>query len=159
MTVEKKNPNATDVAAASNAITAINNRDNRIETAAFGHSSFTLSGTSATMTSAQLWDGAVIVLAGSPSGSFTLNVPANKRGIVTFINTTAVQVTVRISGQPVTEPVIPPKSASTSDVGQEAMIRIDATNALWAVKPHFAMSAAEYTALPTKDARAVYYTI
>lgn len=165
MTIEKKNPNATTVTASSNAITEINDRINAEETANHGHSTFVLSGSSDTLTEAEFWDGGIITLTESspaPSSAFTLNVPANKRGIVNFVNATTAEVTITISGQSATAPTLPPKSTHASLTGlpgQEASLRCDATNVRWAGIPSFAMSAAEYAALSTVDARAEYITL
>ena len=107
MTIEKKNPNATDVAAASNAITAINDYLHRIDTAAFGHSTVALGGgTTKTLTAAEFWDGGVFVLTGTPSGAFTLTVPAHKRGPFKVRNNSTQTVTIGISGQPLTKPTV-----------------------------------------------------
>lgn len=162
MTVAKKIATATDVAAGSNVVTAINDRLNRAETATLGYATYTLTGTTDTLTSEEFWDGGVIVLVGSPSGDHTLTVPASQERIVRVVNTTSVEVTIQISGQSVTAPRMPPKSADGSLAGiqgQEADIRSDGTNVRWAGIPIFAMTDAEYAALSAVDARALYTTI
>ena len=161
MTVEKKITTATGVAASSNVVAAINDRINRVETAVLGTSSFALVGTSSTLTAAQFYDGAIILLTGTPSGNHTLNVPASQH-VVTFVNTTDKEVTVSISGQAATAPVIPPKSADSSLSslqGQQATIRSNGVDARWLGSPIFAMSAAEYAALSLPSAGAAYFTV
>ena len=116
MTIEKKNPNATAIAAASNAIAAINDWLNRIETASFGHSTVALGGgTTKTLTSAEFWDGYTLVLTGTPSGAFTLTVPANKRGPFRLRNNSTQTVTVGISGQPLTKPTVAASTTANFD--------------------------------------------
>lgn len=159
MTVAKKITTASAVVAGPSVIAAINDRINRVETATLGVSTFTLAGTSDTLTAAEFEDGGVILLAGSPSGNFTLTVPGSSERLVTIINTTSVEVTVTIASQSATPPTFPLKSGSTDHIGQSAMIRSNGTNVYWAVMPNFALSDAEYAALSTVDSRALYTTI
>jgi hypothetical protein len=160
MAIEKKNPNATSVAAAqsSNVFTAINDRDNRIETAAFGRTTKTLSGTSATMTSAELWGGSEIELTGSPSGPFTLTVPGEERGPVKIINSTAQDVTIQTADyQPANPPVIP--------AGAQGTIRIDGVNVTVEalIRSGFdaivVLTQAAYDALSPVDASTIYVIV
>lgn len=111
MTIEKKNPNATTVTASSNAITEINDRINREETANHGVLTFTETSTSRTLTSAQFWEAYIFIFdAGSPvpGGAFTLTVPGSseERGGFVVVNNTGQTMTVTISGQSETAPTV-----------------------------------------------------
>lgn len=116
MTIEKKNPNATTVTASSNAITEINDRINREETANHGVQSFTETSTSRMLTSAQFWGSlGFIHNTGSPApgGAFTLTVPGSseERGAFIVVNNTGQTMTVTISGQSETAPTVEDGSA------------------------------------------------
>lgn len=112
MTIEQKIPQAVPVAQGqiTNGVTAINNRDNRIESAAFGFKLYSVDSTSETLTSAEFWEGAYLQLtAGSPApgGPVTLYVPVDdERGIFTVYNNCGQTVTVTIPGQPVPAPTL-----------------------------------------------------
>lgn len=111
MTIEKKNPNATSVAAAqgSNVFTAINDRVNREESANHGMLAIAVDSTSESLTSAQFWEAVFFLLsAGSPApgGGVTLTVPAEERGLFVVRNNCGQTVTVTISGQSVTAPTV-----------------------------------------------------
>ncbi|RWD00162.1 MAG: hypothetical protein EOS58_30750 [Mesorhizobium sp.] len=111
MTIGQKIPQAIPVAQAqvSDGITAVNNRDNRIESAAFGFVDVSIDGTTETLTSAAFWEGSYLkLIAGSPapSGAVTLNVPAEERGLFTVLNSCGQSVTVQVSGQSATPPTV-----------------------------------------------------
>lgn len=111
MTIEQKIPQAVPVTqgAVTNGITQINNRFDRVESAAFGWVLYPVDSTTETMTSAQFWEAAYIqVSAGTPApgGAVTINVPAEERGIFTIYNNCGESVTVQISGQSATPPTI-----------------------------------------------------
>lgn len=159
MTIEKKNPNATAVAAASNVITAINDRHNRTETAAFGTDLvITFDSTSESLSAADLWGGRVISLAeGSPApgGDCTLTVASgSERGDFIIDNGLSQDCTVTISGQSATAPVIP--------AGGRAHLRCDGTNvefatlALSGVDRIVEISQAAYDALSPADSETLY---
>lgn len=111
MTIEQKIPQAVPVAQGqvTDGVTAINNRDNRVESAAFGYVPFSIDATPATMTSAEFWEGSFFQLAAGspgPGGPVTLNVPAEERGPFVVYNNSGQTVTVQISGQAATPPTI-----------------------------------------------------
>lgn len=111
MTIEQKIPQAVPVTEAmvTNGVAAVNNRDNRTESAAFGYVPVSVDSTSETMTSAVFWEGSYFILSeGSPapSGAVTLNLPAEERGLFTIYNACSQAVTVQISGQAATAPSI-----------------------------------------------------
>ncbi|TJW14470.1 MAG: hypothetical protein E5W82_10870 [Mesorhizobium sp.] len=111
MTIEQKIPQAVPVAQGqvTDGVTAINNRDNRVESAAFGYVPFAIDGTTVTMTSAEFWEGSFFQLAAgspAPTGSVTLNVPAEERGPFVVYNNSGQTVTVQISGQSATPPTV-----------------------------------------------------
>lgn len=111
MTIEQKIPQAVPVAQgqATNGITAINNRFNRVESASYGFVSVAIDSTTETMMSATFWEGSYFELtAGSPppSGAVTLNVPGEERGLFTVLNSCGQTVTVQISGQTATAPTV-----------------------------------------------------
>lgn len=111
MTIERKIPQAVPVAQGqvTDGIPAINNRNDRIESAAFGFVDVTIDGTSVDLTSAQFWEGSHLrigVGSPAPGGPVTLNVPAEQRGLFTVLNQCGQTVTIRISGQAATPPTI-----------------------------------------------------
>jgi hypothetical protein len=160
MTVETKITTASDLSGGTGVIGEANDRFYRIETALLGTDvSYVLTGTTDTMTSEEWYSGGVIRLTGSPSGNHTLTVPTGERR-VTIINETTVEVTVTIAAQSATPPKFPPKSAESGfPLGQEARIKSDGSNVAWEGVPTFAMSDAEYAALSSPDARALYITV
>ena len=99
MTIEQKIPQAVPVAQGqvSNGVTAINNRDNRVESAAFGFVSVAVDSTTETLDSATFWEGVFFILSGgspTPGGAVTLTVPAEERGVFAIYNGTGQTVTV-----------------------------------------------------------------
>jgi hypothetical protein len=159
MTIEQKIPQSVPVATGqvSNGVTAINNRDNRIESAAFGFVAKTLAGTTGALTSAEIWEGSYFLLGGTPSGAFTLSVPAEERGPFTVLNVTGQAVTVQIIGQSVTAPIVA--------AGTLAQLVSDGVNVRRAavsgagITTIAAMSQAAYDALGTPDATTLHVII
>lgn len=112
MTIEKKNPNATAVVAGPSVVTAINDRHNRTETAAFGTDLTVLfDATTESLSAADLWGARIITLAESspsPVGACTLTVAGgSERGDFIIDNSMTQECTVTISGQSATAPIIP----------------------------------------------------
>ncbi|RUM97921.1 hypothetical protein EET67_09915 [Pseudaminobacter arsenicus] len=159
MTIEQKIPQSVPVATGqvSNGVTTINNRDNRIESAAFGFVSKALTGTSGSLTSAEFWEGSYFLLTGTPSGAFTLSVPAEERGPFTVFNDTGQPVTVQIAGQSLTAPI--------AAAGTTAQLVSDGVNVRRAavsgsgIANIAAMSQAAYDALVTPDAQTLHVII
>ena len=114
MTIEKKNPNATTIAASPTVLTAINDRINREESANHGVFDFAVDATSETFTSAQFWDGHTIRLTeGSPApgGAVTITVPggspSEQRGAFLVDNQMTEDCSFTVSGQSGTVPIVP----------------------------------------------------
>lgn len=159
MTIEKKNPNATTLAAGPSYVTADNDRHNRTETAAFGTDlTITFTSTSASLSAANLWGGRIISLAAgspAPGSACTLTVTGgSERGDFIIDNGLSQECTVTISGQSVTAPVVP--------AGGRAHLRCDGTNiefatlALSGVNRIVEISQAAYDALSPADADTLY---
>lgn len=111
MTIEQKIPQAVPVAQGqvTDGTTAINNRDNRVESAAFGFVDVGIDSNTETLLSAAFWEGSFLkLMPGSPgpSGAVTLNVPAEERGPLVVYNNSGQTVTVQISGQSATPPTV-----------------------------------------------------
>jgi hypothetical protein len=160
MTIEKKLSTATELAAGSNYVAADNDRFARVETAAWGAGSLAVSGTAVTFTAAQIENAGVIRLTGAPGGAATVTLPAVQRWL-TFINETGEEVSFKIAGQPGDLPTMPPLTANTDEAWpySSGTLWLDGTKAAWLTPPSFMMTAAEYTALATKDPGAIYETI
>lgn len=111
MTIEQKIPQAVPIAQGQvvNGIAAINNRDNRIESAAFGYVVLPVNANIFGVTSAKYWEGSYLQLTvgtPAPTGIVQLQVPAEERGMFTVWNNCGQSVKVEIAGQPVTGPTV-----------------------------------------------------
>lgn len=111
MTIEKKIPQAVAIAQGqvTDGIPAINNRNDRIESAAFGFVDVMIDGTTVNLTSAQFWEGQHLrigVGSPAPGGAVTINVPAEQRGLFTVLNECGQTITVQVSGQMATPPTV-----------------------------------------------------
>jgi hypothetical protein len=118
MTIEQKIPQAVPVAQGqvTTGITAINNRFDRVESAAFGFVAYPVNSTTMTMSSAVFWEGAYIeatVGSPAPGGAVTIDVPAEERGLFSILNNCGEDISVQISGQSETPPTIADGSLGT----------------------------------------------
>jgi hypothetical protein len=118
MTIEQKIPQAVPVAQGqvTTGITAINNRFDRVESAAFGFVTYPVNSTTMTMTSAVFWEGSYFeatVGSPAPGGAVTIDVPAEERGLFSILNNCGEDISVGISGQSETPPTIADGSLGT----------------------------------------------
>jgi len=167
MTIEKKNPNATTIAATPLVLTAINDRINREESANHGIFDFAVDATSETFTSAQFWDGHTIRLTeGSPApgGAVTITVPGGsppeQRGNFLVDNQMTEDCGFTVSGQSGAVPVVP--------AGETALLTCDGDDVSFAdtyninsedVDLVTKLTQAAYDALSPPEARTLYYIV
>lgn len=163
------NPNITDVASAqgSGVFTAINDARDAVEAGQTSGVAVALgSGTSTTMNSATFWSGNLFSISGtqspdiltgqSPDDIHAIIVPAESRGVMSWENNTAYDISVSISGQSVTPPIIP--------AGGKVLLKSDGTNvelaglAFEGVRGIIVLTQAEYDALDYPDGDMLYFT-
>ena len=118
----------------SNGVVAINNSDNILDAAITEVLAVTVSTTTPSLATAQLQTSQTFNLTGTPGGAATLTLPAIERGAFVISNGTDQNVTVEISGQSATSPIV--------RVGQTALLVNDGVNVRRASTQHWSVEKA-----------------